>query len=155
VQGDRFEEERRFAALTKEKRANAARDKEINAELAELQEKILERWGAEGLRGVPLTDAKLELRREGWIKVKATGERATDAEKRAAIEALKAAGHEDLVSEGYNSRSVSSVAREEHWDRDMPPELEEHFTFEPEYKIIVKEVKPKAEDGAPDQLQSA
>lgn len=152
---DRFPDERKFADLTLEKRKISAREREINAELRELEERILERWEAEGLRGVPLTSGRLSLRKEGFVRVARAGDEATTEEKAAAAEALKAAGYERYVTEGFNSRSVSKLAREEHWDRDLPPELEGKLTFEPEYKVRFEKPRKDKDAEEPEQLAAA
>lgn len=151
---DRFEKERKFAALKAEKGELAERTKEINGELETLQEEILEAWAADGVRGVPLADATLSMRRAGFIKLEIKGSKATDEEKAAICQALKDAGFGEYVTEGYNSRSVSSLAKEEHWDRELPPELVGKLKFEPKYEISVTKKKPKA-DEAPEQLADA
>lgn len=153
---DRFEDERKLAALTFEKRQIKDREKEINKEIAELEEKILERWEMEGLRGAPLADATLSMRKDGYIKLVTAGDRATPAEKAAVGQALKDAGYGHLVTEGFNSRSVSSVAKEERWDKSLPPELEGKIKYEPGYKIVVTEKKQDTDDdGAPEELAPA
>jgi hypothetical protein len=148
---DRFEKERRFAALKAEKDGLKEREKEINKELRELEEQILEDWAAESVTGVPLTDVSLSLRRAGFIKLNIAGDRATPEEKAAICQALKDAGYGEYVSEGYNSRSVSTLAKDEHWDRELPPELEGKLTFEPKYEIQVRK-KSKKKDDAGEQL---
>lgn len=152
---DRFEDERKLIDLTFEKRGIKAREKEINKEIAELEERIKERWAAEGTGSLnSLPNADLSLRREGFVKLvgEADSDEAKAARKAAVCEALKAAGYEGYVTEGYNSRSLSSLAKDEHWDRDLPPDLEGLLTFETEHKIVVSKKRKKTTDGQPDQL---
>lgn len=148
---DRFERERKFAALKAEKSDIERRKKEINGELAKLQEEILGSWAEEGVRGVPLDTATLSMRRAGFIKLNIVGDRATPEEKAAICQALKDAGYDEYVAEGFNSRSVSTLAKDEHWDQDLPPELEGKLTFEPSYEICVEKKKTE-EAEAPEQL---
>lgn len=151
---DRFEKERKIAALTFEKRQIAERAKEINGELEKLEDEVLEQWAAESVKGVPLTNAVLSMRREGFVKIvlpEGDGDEGKATRKAVICGALKAAGYGEYVTEGYNSKSVSSLAKEEHWDRDLPPELEGVLLFEPKYKIVVKAKKAKEQE-APEQL---
>lgn len=165
---DRFADERKLAELTREKREISKREKEINGKIRELEIKLKARWEQESCRGVPLSgiaptlveteppvDATLSLEKQGFIKIVAPGADGNDESKaqvKAAIcQALKDLNFGEYVTEGYNSRSVSSLAKEDHWDRDMPPELEGLIAFEPSYKIKVSLKKPKTEE-APESL---
>jgi hypothetical protein len=154
VPEDRFKDEREFADLTLEKRGIKEREKEINKQLAELQERILDRWEEEGCRGVPFDDVTLGMRRGGFVKVIREGEDATPEEKAAVCQALKEAGYDEYVSEGFNYQSVTSLAKEERWDLHMPPELEGKLSFEPKFEISVRKKPTKTED-APDELASS
>lgn len=155
MQEDRFEDERKFAALTEEKRGLAKREKKINGELREIEERIKERWEAEGTRKIPLSNGTLSLRKEGYIKIERDHDGDPTPEEKAAVaQALKEAGYDSYVTEGFNSRSVSKLAREEHWDRDLPPELEGKIKFEPEYKIRFEKPRKKNKDAEPEQLDA-
>lgn len=139
---DRFAKEREYLALHNEKKANEARNKEINKDLEKLNEEIREAWAADGLKNCPLDGQLLFLKKEGWVKVVGLGEEENEERKAEikarAIAALKESGYEAFVAEAYNSQSISAVAREEHWDKEMPEGLEEIFEFEPDYKVAVK-----------------
>lgn len=139
---DRFAKERRYKDLSLEKKAKAKRIKEIGAEMETLGAKLLEQWEVEGVKNLPLDGQLLYLQKDGYVKLKQRDPEGSDEHnaevKAAAIAALKSAGYELYVKEDYNSKTVSSLAREEHWDVEMPPELEEHFDFDPHYKIAVK-----------------
>jgi hypothetical protein len=141
-QEDRFAKERKYLRLHNEKKANEKRNKEINGELADLNEDLREAWAEEGVKNIPLDGQLLYLKKEGWVKVKGLGDESDDARKAEikarAIEALKECNYGDYISETYNSQSISSLAREEHWDMNMPEGLEEIFEFEPDYKVAVK-----------------
>lgn len=151
---DRFEDERKLAALTFEKRDLKKREKEINGEIRDLEERILERWEAEAVTGVPLTNATLSMRKDGYVQIVAEGDDPTPEEKAAICEALIAAGYPEYVTTGFNSRSVSSLAKEERWDKNLPPELEGKLKYDPPWKIVVRAKKPKEDDAAEDLAES-
>ena len=148
------EKERKFVDLTFEKRDISAREKKINAELRDLNEDIRDTWEAEGKTSSGLVDANLHLKKEGFVKVVRQGEKPTAEEKQRACDALIAAGHPEFVERGFNSQSVSALAREQHWDQDLPEELKGAISFEPEWKLSVRKKSSKKMDG-PESLDSA
>ena len=152
---DRFEDERKLVALTFEKRDIKKREKEINGEIRDLEARILERWEAEALTGVPLTNATLSMRKDGYVRIVSEGDDPTAEEKAAICEALIAAGYPEYVTTGFNSRSVSSLAKEERWDKSLPPELEGKLKYDPPWKIVVRAKKPKEDDTAEDLAESS
>lgn len=140
------EREREFADLGIEKKANAARAKEINARMRELMPLILQHWEAISKTGSKFSDATLFMKKSGYIKIISKGEKATDEEKAAVGEALIAAGYDSLVKPSFNSRSVSSVAKEEHWDQQLPEELKGLLQFDTDYVVEVRQVKQDEPD---------
>lgn len=148
------EKERKFVDLTFEKRDISAREKEINSELRQLNDEIRDQWEEQQKTSSGLVDANLHLKKEGFVKVVREGDKATAEEKQRACDALVAAGHEEYVERGFNSQSVSSLAREEHWDQELPEELKGALTFEPEWKLSVRKKTPKKVDG-PESLGAA
>jgi uncharacterized protein YxeA len=142
------EDEAKFVANHFEKKRIKEREKEINAEQAEITERVREAWEEQGKTSSGLTTATLYLKKEGFVKVAREGENATAAEKQRACDALVAADLGEFVERGFNSRSVSTVAREQHWDQELPPELEGALTFDPEWKLAVRKKDSKKAESA-------
>lgn len=141
---------REYADLELEKRRISDREKEINKRMRELKPRLLDALDRGGVRNVPIAGlATVGLRRSGWARVvkdNPAREKATEAEKRRAIAALKEAGLDDLVTEGFNTHTVSALFRR--WDeagQDPPPELAGAIEFDVEYELSVTGAKQKTD----------
>lgn len=126
-----------FAELTKEKRTIDARKKDINKRLGELEPQVLDGFERDKIRSINLSGlGTLHLRKEGWVRVVKKGKDATAAEKRRAIEALRSAGFEQYVEEGFNTQSLSAHFREITQDGEqLPAELEGAIRFDTSFKL--------------------
>jgi hypothetical protein len=130
---------REWAELEKKRRVVKDQLDGLKPRMEQLQERILDDLAARGVKSVHLVGiGKVSTRRDLWAKVKREGEDATDAEKRAAIEALEAAGLGDYVEPKYDSRTISRLFRE--WEKegiDPPEELTGSWEAEPSYKLTL------------------
>lgn len=132
-----------YADLELEKRRLDRRLKKVKGRMKQLEPRLKQQLDETGMRNVPLTGkGTIHLNRGGWARVVKSNPDAdspSDADKARAIAALKAAGLGDLISEGFNTQTLSGVFRE--WDKqqqDPPPELEGAIAFEREFNVGFK-----------------
>lgn len=105
----------------------------------QLEQRILDTFSERGLRAVDLAGVgKVSIRKQLWAKVRREGDTATEAEKQKAIQALKDAGLDEYVSEGYNLNTISALFRE-YVDsgQGIPPALEEAWEADRRYTLSV------------------
>lgn len=154
------ERRKRFAELTVEKRELKARERAINDELADLEERLLDDYaelGTDSMRADVGEDRyTLYLSPDLWagpIKsgINDRGEpQATDDDWSAANDALRAAGLGDYLHERFNVQSFSSWLRgfrDEHgpnWRDVLPDELIEALNIDDRMRVrMVKGAKKK------------
>lgn len=105
------------------KRLHEQAAKKIGVGLEALQNAIIEEMVEEGAQNFKhaATGKTLYLSRKVWARIAREGKDATDAEKAAAMEALREAGLGDYVAENFNVNSLSAHFREE-WDKRLQAE---------------------------------
>jgi hypothetical protein len=120
-----------FASLYDAKRRLDAELRGIKAQIAALEEPLMEQLTAQGLRSCHLTTGEtVYLHRQVWAGVKSDGDKATAEEKRRAVEALEQLGMTDMVTLNYQTLSA--------WCREhdqLPPELDGVIELEEKYSL--------------------
>lgn len=114
---------RYWAELEHEKRALEDKLKEVKARQAQIEERVQEVFAETGMQNVRIAGLTVYLERKLWAK------REEGVTMEEACAALKEAGLGDLVTEGYNSHTLSAYLRElERTNQPLPPELEGKIT---------------------------
>jgi len=147
--------------LTQQFKLLQLRKKELEAKQAEVadliytcEEAIFAEWEAEGVATVKLdTGETVYTHSQYWAKaapkLDKKGNPITDKDgnelyysKEDIIKALRASGFGDLISEGYNSNSLSGVIRELKKNKeDIPEPLAKVITAEPTYSVRIRGLK--------------
>ena len=158
-----------FKLLQIRKKQLEAKQAEVSELLANCEDAIFAEWELQGIATVKLdTGETVFTHQQYWAKAAPIYVRnkkgeivyendepvvKTDAdgnwlyyEKEDIIKALKASGFSELVSEGYNANSLSSVIREFKKNQEAIPEaLSKVLVAEPTYSVRIRGLKVRPE----------
>lgn len=158
-----------FKLLQTRKKQLEAKQGEVAELLSICEEAIFAEWETQGIAKVKLdTGETVYTHQQYWAKASPIYVRnkkgeivyendepvvKTDADgnwlyysKEDIIKALKVSGYDALVSEGYNTNSLSSVIRELKKNKeDIPEELSKVLVAEPTYSVRILGLKVKPE----------
>ena len=95
----------RYVELDARKRELKDEQKQLNAEMRELGDKILRDFEREGIQNLNINGVTLYVHRQLWA--------GAAGDKQQACEALKRAGLLDYVTENFNTQSLSAWVREQ------------------------------------------
>lgn len=128
-----------FASLKLRVRELDAEKRDLNQRISRLEPRLLEQFEETGTRNIGVAGVgTVFLNRTGWARVKKAGEKTTEAEKRRAIEALKAAGLEQYIGEDFSISKISALFREmDKAGESLPPELDGAIEFDTGYELKV------------------
>ncbi len=105
-----------FVNMDKQKRELDTDLKQIKKRLEELEPVLLDQLAQAGIQNMKIDGVTVYILRQLWAQALASNEEI--------CEALRAAGLQDYVKEGYNSQSISAYFRElEKQDEPLPSEL--------------------------------
>lgn len=122
-----------FVSLEYKKRALEAELKMVEAKQGQAKTVILKKFQEAGISSITAQGMTVYLHRQTWAGLE------EGKDKAAGCAALRAAGLGDLVTDGYNSQSVSSRLREFEDDDTgevaFPPELAGVWKLNPTFDI--------------------
>jgi len=113
---------REFTSLEKEKKNLEYELEKVKKKIANISQPIMDEFADKGIKNINIDGRTVYIERKVWAKI------ADDKTKEEAIQAIKDAGYEILVSEGYNSQQLSSLLRE----------LERSGKFPEEFKGVIE-----------------
>jgi hypothetical protein len=102
----------KLVELTMKKRALEAEAKEVAAEIAEIEESLLEQFGEAGISSVRAEGGTVSMSRQLWATCR-------EGNYERACAALRAAGLDEFVQPRFNANSLSAYFRE--LDREGKP----------------------------------
>lgn len=111
---------RQYNSLSDDYEAKKVELAKLKEKLEAQEQRILDNLSRSGTSRVTVDGRTFYVRIERWARAK-------DGDKERAIAVLKSNGHEELVSEGFNVQTVSSLVRElfDEYEND-----EEEFNFD-------------------------
>ncbi len=131
------EEVRQYAELTAEKRRLTAELEEVKKNLSQMEQHLLDRFGAEGVSQMRVDTDEGSFtvfpKRQIWAGIE-------EGQKLAAIEVLEKLGLKELLSPNY--QSLSSYVREhEEMGVDLPAEFEGVIAVREVFSLAVRKAK--------------
>jgi len=131
---------RKLDALKQERRECDARSKRLKAQIEEIEEILVEQFGAAEVRDLTLNNRRASLSSLLWLE-KVDEETPTAA----IIDALKADDLGHYVTVGYNYQSLTAYARElEEQNKPLPPHLSTVLRGRVDWRIGFTQVRRTA-----------
>lgn len=101
-----------------------------------LNDRTLQALQKLGLRNAPVQGGPtIYQARELWAGVEASGDEVTDEDRNEAIEALKSAGLDEYVAEGFNVQQLSAFFRER--ERELEEQIREREGLPADEPVVV------------------
>lgn len=119
----------RFVSIDTEIKDLEARVKMLKTERASLNDAILDDFAESNVESVTIDGKTVFTHRQIWAK--------SLFSKEAVASALRESGYGDLVTEGFNTNTLSAILREreERGDPVVPPELDGIIGFSEVYSV--------------------
>lgn len=129
-----MEEINRYATLMRSKKELNRQIKEIDVELAKMEEPLLEAMASSGLQSLKLTGGgTLFVRTQVWPKF------LEGKDRRHVLVALKKDGLGEYIKEDFNANQFAAFVREVHAsdDQQLPPHLAECVEASERFKLVL------------------